>query len=141
MRLKELTPDLVGELEKELMFLKNQQMKDVFLDSNFPHLNSTISGSIIDQFSPNWYTRIHDILEHKIVEYNRFDIEAGKFLDMKSVLLQDSLNVYLYPSASIHPVIQIELNTEVQDIERGTFKFLTPLVKKVTIGSQSIEVN
>lgn len=126
-----MTPALVKELREKLRFLEHQTFTNVFQNPNFPHLNSSISGSVDQQSIPTWYTSIQDILENVAVEYDMNDIEAGQFLEMKLNLSPDSLNVYFLIPNKNQPTIRLVLAVEVSDIERGTFRFQSPLIKEM----------
>lgn len=143
MRLKELTPALVGQLEERLRFLENQEYKNVFQHPNFPHIKSPVSGSVATQSSPTWYTHIHDILEHSIVEYSEEDIENHNFLELKLGLSDDSLDIYLFLPKQKKPTIKLSLEADVQNKDAGTFQLKSLnidefQINKNTLGPMSV---
>jgi hypothetical protein len=139
MRLKEMTPELVEELKEKLRFLEEQEFREVFQSPKFPQLNSTISGSTDNQSTPTWYTHIQDILEQSVVEYDEMDIEDGNFLEMKLVLLPHSLDIYFYLPNTRIPMIEMNLAAEVQDIEKGTFRFNTPIINQIKFSRDTLK--
>lgn len=133
MRLNEITSEVVEELKEKLGFLKNQTIKDAFKDSLFPHLNSSISGTVEVQSTPVWYTRIHDELEKTLVEYNEQDIKEGAFFELKMQLTPKSLVVFLYQVGATQPSVILKLEADVYDIRNGSFHFGDELIKGVQV--------
>lgn len=133
MRLKTLTVEVEDELQRRLEFLEDQHFLHVFESPSFPHLNSSISGSVDSQSTPTWYTKIHDAIEQTVVEYSKDDIENGQFFEMKMVLLPHSLDVYLYQPGKSKPDILLKLAATVLDIESGSFRFKSPLIREFQI--------
>lgn len=126
-----MTPDLLEELEERLRILEHREYKNVFQSPTFPHLNSSISGTVENQFTPTWYTHIHDTLEHSVVEYSEEDVESQNFLELKLNLSEESLDVYLYLPNQDKPIIKMSLAVEVQDIEVGTFKINSLIINEL----------
>lgn len=131
MRLKEATPEVLSRLRARLQLLEGLRIERCFQSPNFPHLNSSTSGSVQTQSTPNWYTHIHDALENELVEYTREDIQHQRFFEIKMVLIPDYLLVYLLEEKSPNPVIQLSLGVKVDDLRRGTFQFTKPLEQRL----------
>jgi len=132
MRLKDVTPEVVGRLREKLRPLEGLRVVNCFTPF-FPHLNSPVSGSVQSQYTPIWYTHIHDSLEELLVEYTKEDIQNQEFLSIKLSLIPGYLLVYLLKEGSPDPVIQLTLGGKVEDLENGTFQFTRPLVLELHV--------